>query len=171
MYTIEQLQGLEYLMKRILNSGHSPLHKAPLKLVIENAGKLWYGDFLNVEGRYVQHSSVSDYGFVQTDQYAPTSNRSGIAVLETIWASFRAHAAEDGTLSRQDPFSYIKEPGLFLDTLLKLVDLADWEGVESPFRPHLLNAQSVDGSIQLPFLILEPGPIRLVSLISVETES
>lgn len=167
MYTVAQLQALDFLLKRILDSRYSPLYNQPLKLVIEYSGCFWCGDFVEMLGRYVKYESISDSGSIAVDQFGPATSQSGIAVLETIWSSYKTHADKEvSSIHWINPFDHIKEPALLLDTLLKIVDLADWQGIESPLRPHLLNARTLDGKLQLPFLLLQDEPIRLVSLIN-----
>ena len=55
MYTVQQLQAFDYLLKRITRNSNSPLHGKELKLIVELNASLWYGDFLPTDnGRLVQ---------------------------------------------------------------------------------------------------------------------
>lgn len=164
MYSVPQLQALDFLLKRLLHQGDYSFSKKKLKFVISLDQKYWTGDFLTLDKIAVVQEFITDFHSVVIDKYYAVGNNC-IPLLANIWKQYtdvsKSHAY------REDPFASIDELPLLFDTLLKLLERADIKPDQSPFFPYLLNARALDGSLELPFLHIGDRKVDLVSLIEV----
>lgn len=82
-----------------------------------------------------------------------------------------AYTIETRSARRRAPLFVIDNLDLLFNTIFKLVELADIQPDDSPIRPYLLKAKSLDGNLELPFINLENRPIHVVSLIDITNEA
>lgn len=166
MFTIEQLQALDYLLKRLINNRSCRLYGTNLKLVIDVNGTLWYGDFIQMKENSVYQAFIADDGDITVDKfYASGSNAA--TLLKCIWDSYTTHADRRDEFW-SNPFEEIAYLPHFFETLVKILRFASIPDNCSPFYPYLLNAKSVNGKMELPFINLEGEKIKLISIIKTE---
>lgn len=164
MFTIQETQAMDYLLKWLLDQDRFPLADKNLKLVIDVQGTYWYGDFVNYSDGHVKQLFIDDSGDVEnTWLYASTSHPT--IVLQKIRHAF--HEQSTG-YAFGNPFLKVTELPLLFDTLGKLVKLAKIEQDDSPIYPYLLNAKSLDGRLELPFIHLGNEMLRVVSIIELQ---
>ncbi|MBE1554770.1 hypothetical protein [Sporosarcina limicola] len=165
MYSIQQLQAADYLVKKITNLPISQFVNKDLKFVIEFNGILWYGDFLHYSERAVKHFYIDkngaiEYRFLYTEgnDATPLLVKANSAFYESIpkgdWAT--------------NPYQYIDTLDLLFNSLLKIIDNIDIQVDDSPIYPYLLNARSLDGKLELPFINIGNEKVKIVSLIESE---
>lgn len=159
MYTVQQMQALDYLLKRILLESNSHFYGKNLKLVISYNNKLWYGDFVQMDGVFAYQYYIDDIGDIEKHRFSPNNDNS--TLFKSIWDSYK------GTISKNNPFIKIDDPTMFFNLLLRILNYADINDAISPFYPYLLNAKTLKGSLELPLINLEDTDIELVSIIEV----
>ncbi|MGF9822561.1 hypothetical protein ABE430_20405 [Brevibacillus agri] len=164
MYSVEQLQALDYLLKRITREDSFAFYNKNLKLVVEYKNMLWYGDFLEMDGSTASQLFIGDDGLIERERYYPTGSNA-ISPFKQIWDSFVALAVKADKHWWSNPFKKITDLPLLFETLIKILERADIPDGCSAFRPYLLNAQTVDGTLRLPFINLGGEKIQLVSII------
>ncbi|MGN7471267.1 hypothetical protein [Brevibacillus sp. SAFN-007a] len=164
MYSVEQLQALDYLLKRITREDSFAMYNKNLKLVIEFNNLLWYGDFIEIDGRGASQLFIDDAGRIVRDTFYPTGNNAA-SPFKQIWDSFVALAVKADDQWWGNPFNRITDLPLLFETLIQILERADISVGCSAFRPYLLNAQAVDGTLRLPFINLGEEKIKLVSII------
>ena len=77
MYTLQQMQAADYLLKTLLNRFETTLLNKNLKFVIEVNNSYWYGDFINFQGEPIQEA-IDDYGHVDSVRYYPDSSKATV---------------------------------------------------------------------------------------------
>ncbi|MES1045144.1 hypothetical protein BLX88_06075 [Bacillus obstructivus] len=159
MYTVQQMQALDYLLKRILLESNYPFYEKNLKLVISYNNKLWYGDFVQMDGVFTFQYFIDDIGDIEKVRFSPNYDNS--ALFKSIWDSYQE------TISRNNLFKKINDPTMLFNSLLRILNYADINDEFSPFYPYLLNAKTLKGSLELPLINLEDTDIELVSIIEV----
>lgn len=164
LYTVQQLQALDYLLKRITNVSSYYFFKKNLKFVVEINNSYWYGDFIQLDGTSATQLFIDNSGDIERDSYYPTGNNA-IIMLKEIWD---AYVDECSNKSWSNPFKRMDNLALLFESLLKLLNSTKINEDSSPFHPYLLNASSLDGSLQLPFINLNGEKIQLVSIIEVK---
>lgn len=166
MLTIYELQAADYFIKKFLNDKDFPFHNKDLKFVIEVNNQFWYGDFVNFNSGTIEQRFIDNGGEVELMRFSSDS-QSATSLLKKVRDTY-AHEVEK---TFYNPFRQIDELPILFETIFKLITLADIQPEDSPIRPHLLNAKSLDGKLELPFINLENQPIIVVSLIEVTIES
>lgn len=164
MYKIQELQAIDFLLKKLLSSNSSNFYGKNLKFVIEFKGSYWYGDFINFKD-----GSASQF-FVEVDgdvDYTRFYSK-GLEATPIFKKILEAYEKKTQNLN---PFLKISTLDLLFKTLLDLVDSTDINSDDSPIYPYLLNAHSLDNKLRLPFLRMSPQDINVVSLIEVPTEN
>ncbi|MEC1744157.1 hypothetical protein [Schinkia azotoformans] len=167
MYSIQQLQALDYLLKRITNESSFALYQKNLKLVVEINNSLWYGDFVQTKDSYATQLFIDDVGDIEYDSFSATGSNAAF-ILKKIWDSFYKMATKDNSRFWINPFQKITDLPLLFETLTKVLNSTEMDEDRSPFHPYLLNAKSLDGNIQLPFINLTGEQIKLKSIIEIE---
>ncbi|MFE9275697.1 hypothetical protein ACQKLN_08495 [Paenibacillus glucanolyticus] len=163
MYSIEQSQCIDFLLKTIVVNPASPLHFTNPKLVISLGGELWYGDFVRVRNNYIIQPYIDSIGDVE-EQYITTNGLDGSPI-------FRKTSEAFSNLSNQQRSAIRRVAELpFLFTYLShLVTELDFSEDTSPVFPHLLNAKSVNRKLELPFINLSgEDKINLMSILETE---
>ncbi|KMY49610.1 hypothetical protein [Peribacillus loiseleuriae] len=158
MYTVQQLQALEYLLKRISANNKFNFYRRELKLVIEYKGTLYTGDFLQMSSSFAYQNYIDDEGEVDQVRFSPDR---GSKILNDIW---QIYLREVNRLF-YNPFKHINDIPLLFNTLVKILETAEIDDESSPFYPYLLNARSIDNTINLPLINLDGEKIKLVSII------
>ncbi|ALA12456.1 hypothetical protein ABNB59_14760 [Paenibacillus larvae] len=168
MYTIQQLQALDFLVKSITKTNGYALYQRNLKLVIELNNSYWYGDFVEMENRQVRQLYIDHLGDIECDSYHARDGNKPTTILKQISETF------DKTLEGlpksnfgRNPFTKLDNLPLFFETIVKVLSEAKITEVPTPFRPYLLNAHTIDGKFHLPFIDLENERIKLVSIIDI----
>ncbi|KOS60877.1 hypothetical protein FJQ98_20620 [Lysinibacillus agricola] len=164
MYTIQQLQAADFLLKRLSNSDFFSFYNRKLKLVIELNGSYWYGDFVNFKDNYPIQFFIEGDGDVDYTRFYSDGINATI-IFKKIIETYNAQTNK-GTFYT-NPFKKISTLDLLFKTIFELVDLADIKVDESPIYPYLLNARTLDGKLKLPFINLENQQINVVSFIDV----
>jgi hypothetical protein len=162
MYTVQQLQALDYLLKRITKENSYRLFQKNLKFVVDLNHSFWYGDFIEMNGLSVVQLFIDDLGEIERDTLSPAA----VSPLKQIWDSYIA-AVKSNSPFWSNPFKNMENLPLLFDTLIKILNQADLGDAPSPFYPYLLNAKSLDGKMELPFINLAGERIKLVSIIEI----
>lgn len=168
MYTIPQLQALDYLQKRITNDSSAPIYQMRLNLVVEITGVPWYGDFVIVENNSVIQWVIDDQGDIERVKFQPTGSNA-VILLKQIWDTF-TEVSTPKSHFHSNPFKKekIRHLPLLFDSVLKLLHQSGISrDTPTPFHQYLLNAKSLDGRFSLPFVNLTNDMIKLVSIIEV----
>ncbi|MGG0794560.1 hypothetical protein ABE137_11205 [Brevibacillus laterosporus] len=166
MYSLPQLQALDYLLKKITTNDSYPLYQKELKFVIEFNNSLWYGDFVQMEGNSVIQETLDDNNEIDISRFTPSSNSN--IFLRKIWQSYISEVASQSQYIKLDPFKSMKSLPLLFDSLIKLLYKANIFEEKSPLFPYLLNATSLDHKVSLPFINLENETIKLISIIEIK---
>lgn len=168
MYTVQQVQAADFLLKKLLIENISPFSDLNLKFVINLNGTYWIGDFIQFKNDAPVQFFIEDDGDVEYMRfYADGSNAT--AIFKKIMDTYRKETYRGAFYI--NPFKKIKTLDLLFNTLFKLVVLSDIQVDDSPIYPYLLNAKSLDGKLELPFINLTDQEIQVVSLIEVTNES
>ncbi|PKR83248.1 hypothetical protein [Heyndrickxia camelliae] len=158
MYSIQQLQALDYLLKRIVNEKEYKFYKQDLKFVVEVKGSLWYGDFIQVDNTSAYQKYIDDGGDVETVYFRPDN---GSKILQDIWKRY----VEVCQAGFSNPFERIKDLHLLFNSLINILETTEIDESSSPFYPYLLNAITLDNKIELPFINLKGETVKLISII------
>jgi len=159
------MQALDYLLKRISNDMTTTLHGRNLKLVISFNNSLWYGDFVQMKGNHVAQSYIDDSGEPEISTFG-TDGSNAVTLLKLIMDSYFTYAKNERNMFWVNPFKLMNDLPLIFETLQKILIFAQIpEENISPFHPYLLNAKSIDGTIELPFINLEGESVKLISII------
>lgn len=167
MYSVEQLQALDYLLKRITLVDSYPVFRKNLKLVVEINNSFWYGDFLQMDGVSAKQLFIDDSGDVECDKFYATGSNAN-ALLKQIWDTYVGAARNELNPFWTDPFRRIDNLPLLFEALTRILDLTKFVEDSSPFHPYLLDAHSLDGTLHLPFINLKDEKVKLVSIIEVK---
>ncbi|ASA20932.1 hypothetical protein B9T62_09130 [Paenibacillus donghaensis] len=167
MYSVQQLQACDFILKRIIYDHTSPLFEKKLKLVIEFKGTFWYGDFVDFDGRRVSQDKIAEDGEVFPLKYSIPGNEE-LPLMNKLW-SYYANVAMPANRSDfwTNPFTQIKSLPLLFDRLVAILNTSTEDEPVSVLFPYLFNAKSVDKKIELPFINLENEVINLVSIIEI----
>ncbi|MBA9026815.1 MULTISPECIES: hypothetical protein [Bacillaceae] len=158
MYSVQQLQALDYLLKRVITNGEFNFYRRDLKFVINYKDVLYTGDFLQMNGSSAYQSFIDDDGEVEQYRFSPDK---GTKLLIDIWQSY----LEEITRLFLNPFKRINDIPLLYNTLIKILNMAELDEESSPFYPYLLNVRTLDNTIQLPFLDLTGELVKIVSIV------
>jgi hypothetical protein len=167
MYSVQQLQALDYLLKRITSDSSSPFFRKNLKIVIDVNNSFWYGDFVQFDSYYVHQLFIDDDGDVNPVRMSPTGNDAPI-VLKKVWEIYVASSRNPAFWT--NPFHRMSDLPLLLNTIMKIVDRSEITEDDSPIYPYLLNAKSVSSNSSLPLINLEGTKIRVISLIEIAAQ-
>ncbi len=165
MYTIQQLQAADFILKKTLNNNYLPSNDSELKIVIELEGSYWYGDFVKIKDGVVVHNFIDDDGDVDYTRLDAEGNNA-IAIFKKIQDTYFKEASQ----YKNDPFSKITTLDLLFNTIFKLIQLTDIQPDDSPIYPYLLNAKSLDGRLELPFINIGNEKVKVISLIEVPNQ-
>lgn len=167
MYTIQQLQAADYLLKMIMKDDLSPLKEKSLKLVIELNGDYWYGDFINFQNNYPIQYFIDNFGNVEYDRFY----FSGDNATKIFRKTMETYYHETRKSLYTNPFSEIHTLDLLFHTIFNLINIADIQPDDSPIYPYLLNAKSIDNKNSLSFINLENQKVNVISIIEVTNAS
>ncbi|RFB28327.1 hypothetical protein [Brevibacillus sp. VP] len=167
MYSLPQLQALDYLLKNITSNDLYPLYQKNLKFVVNINNSLWCGDFVETKGNYVSQKFIDESGDVETVRFTPFGSNA-TTFLKLIQDSYVDDCRDQPQYFRSDPFKRINSLPLLFDSLIKILYKANISEETSPLFPYLLNAQSLDNKLSLPFINLEGEKIKLVSIIEIK---
>ncbi|MNC07059.1 hypothetical protein D3C75_545890 [compost metagenome] len=166
MYSVEQLQACDFLLKRIIAERQFVnLFQKNLKLVIEINGSYWFGDFIDFDGRRVTRHSFDDQGDTLSTKYSTTGSDT-TPLLKTIWeayANFAKPPAADPFWN--NPLYWMESLPLLFETLVTILNQVNTDELKSPLLPYLLNAKSLDKRLELPFINLSGQKVNLVSIV------
>lgn len=168
MYTVQQVQAADFLLKKLINDGISPFSDRNLKFVVNLNGTYWIGDFIHFKNNAPLQYFIEDDGDVEYMRFS-FDGSNATSIFKKIIDTYRKETYRGAFFI--NPLKKINTLDLFFNTLFKLVDLADIQIDDSPIYPYLLNAKSLDGKLELPFIDLTNQEIKVVSLIEVTNES
>ncbi|OAT71304.1 hypothetical protein [Parageobacillus thermoglucosidasius] len=163
MYSVQQLQALDYLLKRITSEPSYPVFKKNLKLVIEVHNQYWYGDFVQLDGTRAFQLFIDNSGDVEKVSLSPADSNA-VNILTKIWKAYSFTAKTNWS----NPFEKINNLPLLFEALTKILDRTDITNEDSPFSPYLFNAKLINSNVTLPFINLGEEKIKLISLIEVD---
>lgn len=156
VYTIQQLQAAEYLLKSaILEKEESADKKLDFKFVIEFQDQLWTGNFIDFNKRFISQIHFGNR-FPKNETYDYNSIKLIQKIVDT-----EVKVNEHLRFYLEDRYLTAA-----LKLIFDLVNEADIQPEDSPIYPYLLNARSLDGKLNFPFLNLENQKIHVVSLIN-----
>lgn len=159
MYSIKQLQGMDYLLKKMTRTNSFKVFQKDIKMVVKIDGELWYGDFLNYGSHYVMQHYIDDFGGEEYKNYDPSNEED---VLKPTWNKY-----SDSAHFFHNPFQRTDNLSLIYYHLTMLIESIPYDNFETPFYPYLFNATLVkDKIIQLPFIKISDY-IPVISLIEV----
>ncbi|MCE0453036.1 hypothetical protein [Brevibacillus sp. AF8] len=167
MYSVTQLQAMDYILKRITLEESYPFFRKNLKLVVEINGSFWYGDFIQMDGLAAKQLFIDDSGEIECDKFYPTGSNA-ITLLKQIWDAYVTAAKNETNPFWNNPFRSINDLSLLFEALTRILDLSNIVEDSSPFNPYFLNAHTLDGTLQLTFINLNSAKIKLVSIIEVK---
>lgn len=151
MYTVQQLQAADYLLKSVLSDTS---YENDIKLVIEFNGSYWYGDFVNYE-----HDSVWQFSGRRTEYF----DFGNTTLLRKIWDTY------SNATFRLDNYVHPNYFGLLFSKLFELIENANILPSDSPIFPYLLNAKSLDGKLELPFINIGKQTVQVISFMEIPT--
>ncbi|WP_107838178.1 hypothetical protein [Metasolibacillus meyeri] len=162
MYTIQQLQAADYLLKLITQDKETAFFKKNLKLVVFTMNNYWYGDFITLTGNKPSQSFINGSGVIEIVSFYSSGNTAE-PFFKKIYDVYLNKSKSD--VFRYNPFSRMEHNSLDLlfQMLMKMVYTAKISD-DSPISPYLLNAYSLDGKLRLPFLNMPSQDIKAVSL-------
>ncbi|GGF72987.1 hypothetical protein GCM10010912_17760 [Paenibacillus albidus] len=168
MYTIEQLQACDFLLKKITSDRQcTKLFQKNLKLVVEIDSSYWFGDFVDFDGRRISQQSFDDQGDPVIKQYSSTGSET-LQSLKGIWEAYASFVKpQSADPFWNNPLIWVDSIPLLFNTLTKILDIANLKDSESPLFPYLFNAKNLDKGIELPFINLAERKINLISIIEV----
>lgn len=166
MYSVQQLQALDYLLKRITLENTYPFYGKNLKLLVEINGAYWHGDFIQMDGLSAKQLFIDDSGDIECDKFYPTGNNA-ISLLKQIWDTYVAAAQNESIPFWTNPFRFIDNLPLLFDSLIKILNMTKFVENTSPFHPYLLDAHTLDGTLHLPFINFGDEKIKLVSIVEI----
>lgn len=155
LYSVEQLQAVDYLLKRTKSS-----RQKDLKLVIEHNNTFWYGDFVQLKGTRLQQDLI-EYDGVDNQHSHDLSN---IPLVYSLFKSYIDYRDQPFCRSPLENPTKLSTTYIFINNLLKGIDS---KRSDNPLYPFLLDARTLDGKCQLPFLNLEGQKLNFVSIIEV----
>lgn len=162
MLTIYELQAADYFVKKFLNDKDFPFYNKDLKFVIEVNNQFWYGDFVNFNNGTIEQMFIDNYGEVDLMRFYSNS-QNATSLLKKVRDTYSNEVKKYFS----NPFRQIKALPILFEAIFKLIELADIQPEDSPIRPYLLNAISIDGKLELPFINIENQSINVVSLIEI----
>lgn len=165
MYIVQQLQAADYLLKK-LRFNNSLSFTNDLKLVIRLNNSFWYGDFIEVERTKAVQSEIREFPEVSKHYYSS----SDVSPVEALRKISTAYSDNKNDFSPK-PFINIDDLNLLFNELLKLLENSNILREDSPFFPYLLNATSLDGKQELPFINLGDDIVQLISLMEIKEYS
>ncbi len=160
MHTVQQLQAADYFLKSILKERRDIKDPPNLKFLIELNNSLWYGDFVDFE-----NDNVFQY---ELDIQNPCSVTYGIknsTFISKIWATYNKTTISGYLLLKP---KYLE---LLFSKIFEVVEKCDIQPTDSEIYPYLLNAKSLDGKLELPFINIGNEKVKVISLIDVPSES
>ncbi|OMD34803.1 hypothetical protein [Paenibacillus odorifer] len=165
MYSVEQLQACDFILKRIINDGKYPFFQKDLKLVVEINGVLWSGDFINFDGRRITQSIIDEDGELSQKHYSVPGNNE-LPLVNKTW-SYYANIVNPTNPHPFwiNPFTRINSLPLLFDKLIMILNTTKEDEMKSPLFPYLLNANTLDNKLTLSFMNLSNERLNLVSII------
>lgn len=167
MYTIQELQAADFLLKKITHDNPKLFDGKRFKFVISIHEKYWYGDFIEFIDDCVSQKKINDFGTYKVETFGYAGDYPCLAFKKIYDIFLKQYRMHHGF---RDPFTFADSEILIFETLLNLVRMADIQSEDSPIRPYLLNARSLDGESRLPFIKIPTGNIDVVSLIEVSVD-
>ncbi len=155
MYTIQQLQAADYFLKSIL--GEKSDINRNLKFIIELNNTLWYGDFVNF-----QNDSVVQCELINKDPCSVTYSTKNTTFIEKLWTAYNANPIN------VTPLINPKYLELLFTKILEIIEKSNIQPDDSPIYPYLLNAKSLDGRWELPFIDLRNEKVKVISLMEIK---
>lgn len=167
MYSIQQLQAMDYLLKKeiIQNNGFSPFFGKNLKLLVQFNSDLWYGDFIRLNNGQPYEMIIDGSGSTERcNLYRDGANKS--AVFSSVWDAYIT--SEVITKGWSNPFKSINDLALLCNTLVEIVGTAKLPADSTPLLPCLHNAVNFkDKEVRLPFIQIGSQTVELISIIEV----
>lgn len=159
MYTVQQLQIAEYLLKsQLADEPYYAKENKTLKIVIENLSNYWYGDFITFEREQITQYEITSGIRKEVYTYANSN------FIKKIW---------DEYYSVENRLTYYTNPKyltLLFHKLLEIISKINIQPDDSPIYPYLLNAKSLDGRLELPFINIGNEKVKVISLIEVPNQ-
>ncbi|NGT54766.1 hypothetical protein G6Y98_02750 [Clostridium perfringens] len=140
LLTIKELQMLDLLLKKsgnIINRNNSNDKELNLNLIISYNSSLWSGDFINLNGSYIEEK------YIDSDNWIETKCLNSSDLIKLI---------PEFKFSR---YKYIEEDSLhlLLHPLIyhiKKADLTDFK-----LKPFFYNAVNIENGLKIPFIALD----------------
>lgn len=169
MYSVQQLQGLDFLLKRITNKSEYPVFQKNLKLVVEINNSYFYGDFVEMDNGYPIQDYIDDTGYVERLTLA-LHGSNATSFMVKIWNAYADATGYGQTRTFfSDPLKRIDNGPLLFEALVKILDVSEIQDEDSSLRPYLFNAVSLTDSVRLPFINLKDKKVNLISIIEAES--
>lgn len=168
MYSVQEAQAIDYLLKSIVLERASVLHNKNLKLVVDLNGILWYGDFVKVyrdddsvtvDKNFVCQSDIDDAGHMEM-KYDSMSSDDAHPFFGAVWKLYSGDIAQHRRTRLQNT-----DLSFLFHYLTNIVTNLVLPTKSSPLFPHFLHATSLDGKLRLPFIHLTEGNrIKVISI-------
>ncbi|MGE8004232.1 hypothetical protein [Lysinibacillus sp. NPDC093216] len=156
MHTVQQLQAADYFLKIVLEEKNDYKELRNLKFIIELNNSLWYGDFVNFKEDY-----VFQYELDIQNPRPMTYEIGNSTFISKIWAKYNANPFISNLLLKHKCLE------LLYSEIFEIVKKADIQPTDSKIYPYLLNAKSLDGKLELPFINIGDEKVKVISLIEV----
>jgi|GEM_PF-2129964 len=171
MYSVQQLQALDYLLKKLTShySTNKFLNGKNLKFVVELNNTYWYGDFVQIDKNknFIQEQ-VDQSGDISTDRLYISHLPHIVKISESLTQFAKG---ENNPYYWTNPLQTLKSLPLLFQILTNILKDAEpvEDNTESLLYPYLLNPRSFDGK-KLDFINLShEEQIKLVSIIEVDS--
>jgi len=154
MYTIPQLQALDFLLKIISAEPDSD----EFKPVIESSGILWQGDFVMSDRTYLKQPYIDVLGDLEVRTTSAGEHGHHDAIAK-VWEYYYQKP------NRLIKLAKANNPAYLHHGLLEVLNAVTTGEEASDLHPYLFNAKSLDGKMEVPFLDLSDEKIKLVSIL------
>ncbi|RYI30547.1 hypothetical protein EVU96_09025 [Bacillus infantis] len=160
MPQVNEVQMMDYFLKRIVADNEHALHGKNLKLVARINDDLWTGDFVKLDGFDIARTYIDEVGDV-TETPLAVSISPTISKVRNVYFNFVKKGFSN-------PFKKLSDTPVLLQSLIEIVSEANIKTDKYELEPVLYNAYSLKSKVSLPFLALKHSNIEVVSIIDLD---
>jgi hypothetical protein len=163
MYTVQQIQAADYLLKRLRYQlgNDSEILSKNFQFVINAYNNLWSGDFVYIERTDIVYESLQADGYV--DKSYLYSNDQNWHLIRKSMDSLNKFLPK-GSFYR-NPFQSIKSPDQLHKIIFEIVENAEIVSSDSPLPPYLFNPVPLNSAVAMPFIFLGNEKYQVVSIV------
>ncbi len=138
--TIKELQMLDLLLKKsanVINANKPNKQKLKLNLIISYDSSFWSGDFINLNGSYIEEK------YIDSDNYIET---------KSIYSSDLMKLVPELNFSR---YKYISENSVHLLLYPLITSIQKTNLNDLKLKPFFYNAINLENGLKIPFIALD----------------